>query len=159
VLLVGVEEGMFPSQQSTEESGRLEEERRLCYVGMTRAMEKLYICYAESRRIYGREMFHKPSRFIREMPAECLEEIRLRTQVSRPTQYGRFSQNEVQQSFDASGIKLGQRVLHPKFGKGSCSTSKGSASRAGCTDPVRRRRRQVAGDSVCQIGGDVTSYL
>ncbi|MGL6164043.1 MAG: 3'-5' exonuclease, partial [Aeromonas veronii] len=93
VLLVGVEEGMFPSQQSTEESGRLEEERRLCYVGMTRAMEKLYICYAESRRIYGREMFHKPSRFIREMPAECLEEIRLRTQVSRPTQYGRFSQN------------------------------------------------------------------
>jgi DNA helicase-2/ATP-dependent DNA helicase PcrA len=118
VLLVGVEEGMFPSQQSTEESGRLEEERRLCYVGMTRAMEKLYICYAESRRIYGREMFHKPSRFIREMPAECLEEIRLRTQVSRPTQYGRFSQNEVQQSFDASGIKLGQRVLHPKFGEG-----------------------------------------
>lgn len=118
VLLVGVEEGMFPSQQSTEESGRLEEERRLCYVGMTRAMEKLYICYAESRRIYGREMFHKPSRFIREMPAECLEEIRLRTQVSRPTQYGRFSQNEVQQSFDASGITLGQRVLHPKFGEG-----------------------------------------
>ncbi|MFB2751166.1 DNA helicase II, partial [Aeromonas veronii] len=118
VLLVGVEEGMFPSQQSTEESGRLEEERRLCYVGMTRAMEKLYICYAESRRIYGREMFHKPSRFIREMPAECLEEIRLRTQVSRPTQYGRFSQNEVQQSFNASGIKLGQRVLHPKFGEG-----------------------------------------
>ncbi|OCQ43777.1 DNA helicase II, partial [Aeromonas veronii] len=118
VLLVGVEEGMFPSLQSTEESGRLEEERRLCYVGMTRAMEKLYICYAESRRIYGREMFHKPSRFIREMPAECLEEIRLRTQVSRPTQYGRFSQNEVQQSFDASGIKLGQRVLHPKFGEG-----------------------------------------
>ncbi|MGL5327049.1 MAG: 3'-5' exonuclease, partial [Aeromonas sp.] len=118
VLLVGVEEGMFPSQQSTEESGRLEEERRLCYVGMTRAMEKLYICYAESRRIYGREMFHKPSRFIREMPAECLEEIRLRTQVSRPTQYGRFSQNEVRAIFDASGIKLGQRVLHPKFGEG-----------------------------------------
>ncbi|MGL5974741.1 MAG: 3'-5' exonuclease, partial [Aeromonas sobria] len=99
VLLVGVEEGMFPSPQSTEESGRLEEERRLCYVGMTRAMEKLYICYAESRRIYGREMQHSVSRFIREIPAECLEEIRLRTQVSRPTQYGRFSQNEVQQSF------------------------------------------------------------
>jgi DNA helicase-2/ATP-dependent DNA helicase PcrA len=118
VLLVGVEEGMFPSPQSAEESGRLQEERRLCYVGMTRAMEKLYICYAESRRIYGREMQHSVSRFIREIPAECLEEIRLRTQVSRPTQYGRFSQNEVQQSFDASGIKLGQRVLHPKFGEG-----------------------------------------
>ncbi|MGL4717086.1 MAG: DNA helicase II, partial [Aeromonas sp.] len=118
VLLVGVEEGMFPSPQSTEESGRLEEERRLCYVGMTRAMEKLYLCYAESRRIYGREMQHSVSRFIREIPAECLEEIRLRTQVSRPTQYGRFSQNEVRAIFDASGIKLGQRVLHPKFGEG-----------------------------------------
>ncbi len=65
------------------------------------------LSYAESRRIYGREMFHKPSRFICEIPTECLEEIRLRTQVSRPTQYGRFSQNVVQQSFDASGIKLG----------------------------------------------------
>ncbi|MFR9721600.1 DNA helicase II [Aeromonas diversa] len=119
VFMVGVEEGMFPSQQTTEEAGRLEEERRLCYVGMTRAMEKLYLCYAESRRIYGREMFHKPSRFIREMPAECLEEIRLRTQVSRPTQYGRFSQNEVQQSFAQSGFNLGQRVLHPKFGEGT----------------------------------------
>ncbi len=58
------------------------------------------LSYAESRGIYGREMLHKPSRFIREIPIECLEEIRLRTQVSRPTQYGRFSQNEVQQSFD-----------------------------------------------------------
>ena len=152
VLLVGVEEGMFPSQQSTEESGRLEEERRLCYVGMTRAMEKLYICYAESRRIYGREMFHKPSRFIREMPAECLEEIRLRTQVSRPTQYGRFSQNEVQQSFDASGIKLGQRVLHPKFGEGVVLNFEGVGPAEPGADPVRRRRRQVAGDGLCQIG-------
>ncbi|MGL5949123.1 MAG: 3'-5' exonuclease, partial [Aeromonas sp.] len=118
VFLVGLEEGMFPSQQSSEESGRLEEERRLCYVGMTRAMQKLYLCYAESRRIYGREMHHKPSRFIREMPSECIEEVRLRTQVTRPMEFGRFAPLEVQHSFDASGLSLGQRVLHPKFGEG-----------------------------------------
>lgn len=68
VFMVGVEEGMFPSQMSAEEAGRLEEERRLCYVGMTRAMQKLYITYAEMRRLYGQDKYHKPSRFIRELP-------------------------------------------------------------------------------------------
>ncbi|MGL4454582.1 MAG: DNA helicase II, partial [Plesiomonas sp.] len=66
VFIVGVEEGMFPSQQSAEESGRLEEERRLAYVGITRAMQKLTLTYAESRRVYGKEQFHRPSRFIKE---------------------------------------------------------------------------------------------
>ncbi|MGL6116431.1 DNA helicase II, partial [Plesiomonas sp.] len=78
VFIVGVEEGMFPSQQSAEESGRLEEERRLAYVGITRAMQKLTLTYAESRRVYGKEQFHRPSRFIKELPNECLEEVRLR---------------------------------------------------------------------------------
>ncbi len=74
VFMVGVEEGMFPSQMSAEEAGRLEEERRLCYVGMTRAMQKLYITYAEMRRLYGQDKYHKPSRFIRELPEGCLDE-------------------------------------------------------------------------------------
>ncbi len=73
VFMVGVEEGMFPSQMSAEEAGRLEEERRLCYVGMTRAMQKLYITYAEMRRLYGQDKYHKPSRFIRELPEGCLD--------------------------------------------------------------------------------------
>ncbi|MEZ9827446.1 3'-5' exonuclease, partial [Vibrio cyclitrophicus] len=77
VFMVGVEEGMFPSQMSAEEAGRLEEERRLCYVGMTRAMEKLYITYAEMRRLYGQDKYHKPSRFIRELPETCLDEVRM----------------------------------------------------------------------------------
>ena len=69
VFLVGMEEGIFPSQQSVEDAGRLEEERRLCYVGMTRAMQQLYLTYAESRRLYGRETYPRPSRFLREIPS------------------------------------------------------------------------------------------
>ncbi|GAA3709297.1 DNA helicase II [Oceanisphaera sediminis] len=118
VFMVGVEEGMFPSQQSAEESHRLEEERRLAYVGMTRAMSKLYISHAESRRLYGREMFHRPSRFIKELPADCLEEIRLKASVSRAVPNGRFSQDRVQETFNETGFRLGQRVAHPKFGEG-----------------------------------------
>lgn len=118
VFMVGVEEGMFPSQQSAEESQRLEEERRLAYVGMTRAMSKLYISYAETRRLYGREMFHRPSRFIKEMPNDCLEEIRLKASVSRAMPSGRFSHDRVRDAFNETGFNLGQRVLHPKFGEG-----------------------------------------
>ncbi|WP_115720448.1 DNA helicase II [Gallaecimonas mangrovi] len=114
VFLVGVEEGMFPSMQSVTDPDRLEEERRLCYVGMTRAMKKLYLCYAESRRLYGRDEFHTPSRFLREIPQECLEEVRVRTQVSRPvTQY-----QKSQEQFNETGLNLGQRVRHSKFGDG-----------------------------------------
>lgn len=118
VFMVGVEEGMFPSLQSAEESGRMEEERRLCYVGITRAMQKLYISYAESRRLYGKEMNHRPSRFIREVPEKYIEEIRLKTQIRQPTQFGRFSAGSEKVSFESTGYKLGQRVLHTKFGEG-----------------------------------------
>ena len=84
VFLVGMEEGLFPSQQSVDDAGRLEEERRLCYVGMTRAMQQLYLTYAESRRLYGRESYPRPSRFLREIPAEFLQEVRMRATISRP---------------------------------------------------------------------------
>ncbi|WED23334.1 DNA helicase II [Vibrio sp. JC009] len=126
VFMVGVEEGMFPSQMSAEEAGRLEEERRLCYVGMTRAMEKLYITYAEMRRLYGQDKYHKPSRFIRELPEECLEEVRMKAQVSRPASSGRFSQTSVKQNFNETGFNLGQRVKHPKFGEGTIINFEGS---------------------------------
>ncbi len=114
VFLVGMEEGLFPSQQSSDDIARLEEERRLCYVGMTRAMRQLYLTYAESRRIYGRESYPRPSRFLREIPAECMQEVRMRATVSRP--------QAVAKSIDlmAQGrqFKLGQRVGHAKFGEG-----------------------------------------
>jgi len=115
VFLVGLEEGLFPSQQSVDDTGRLEEERRLCYVGMTRAMQQLYLTYAESRRLYGRETYPRPSRFLREIPAELLQEVRVRATISRPV----TAVQARPAMFQAQGsYKLGQRVSHVKFGEG-----------------------------------------
>lgn len=129
VLLVGVEEGMFPSQMTNDEPGKMEEERRLCYVGMTRAKEKLYITYAESRRIYGQDKYHTPSRFIKEIPPACIEEVRLRTQVSRPVQ-NRFKQKNSHIAFESTGFLLGQAVNHPKFGDGIVLNYEGEGDHA-----------------------------
>ncbi|MDP1772641.1 MAG: DNA helicase II [Methylobacter sp.] len=115
VFLVGMEEGLFPSQQSVDDVGRLEEERRLCYVGITRAMQQLYLTYAESRRLYGRETYPRPSRFLREIPPEHLQEVRMRATVTRPV----TSVKPKAQSLQTEGkYKLGQRVSHAKFGEG-----------------------------------------
>ncbi|NOR81353.1 MAG: DNA helicase II [Methyloprofundus sp.] len=115
VFMVGLEEGLFPSQQSVDDIGRLEEERRLCYVGMTRAMKLLYISYAESRRLYGKENYPRPSRFLKEIPAEQLQEIRLRASVSKPVNAVRVPKP----TLGTSGrYQLGQRVRHEKFGEG-----------------------------------------
>ncbi|MDP5205955.1 exodeoxyribonuclease V subunit gamma, partial [Alishewanella sp. SMS9] len=126
VFMCGLEEGMFPSQQSGDDPTRLEEERRLCYVGMTRAMQKLYLCHAQSRRLYGPEHYPKPSRFLREIPDDCVEEIRLTTQVSRPAQLNRYSHAASHRAFENTGFKLGQRVLHEKFGEGTVLNYEGS---------------------------------
>ncbi|QSX37651.1 DNA helicase II [Shewanella sedimentimangrovi] len=128
VFMAGVEEGIFPSKLALEEGDRLDEERRLCYVGMTRAMEKLYITYAESRRIYGREDYARPSRFIKEIPPQYVQEIRLKAQVSTPLANNRFA--HAQQAFDDSGFRLGQRVMHPKFGEGAVTNYEGSGPQA-----------------------------
>jgi DNA helicase-2/ATP-dependent DNA helicase PcrA len=115
VFLVGMEEGLFPSQQSVDDVGRLEEERRLCYVGITRAMQQLYLTYAESRRLYGKETYPRPSRFLREIPPEHLQEVRMRATVTRPV----TSVQPKAQSLQTTGkYKLGQRISHAKFGEG-----------------------------------------
>jgi DNA helicase II / ATP-dependent DNA helicase PcrA len=112
VFLAGMEENLFPHRMSLEEPGRLEEERRLCYVGITRAMEKLVITYAESRRLHGGETFNTPSRFIREIPPGLLQEVRLHTTVSRPVS------SILQAQVPDTGLSLGQRVYHQLFGEG-----------------------------------------
>lgn len=117
VFLAGVEEGMFPSMMSQDDPSRLEEERRLCYVGMTRAMRKLVITYAETRRLYGQDKYHSASRFIREIPSQFVQEVRLRATVSRPV-YNRFDQAVTHETFNDSGFSLGQGVRHSKFGEG-----------------------------------------
>jgi len=115
VFLVGLEEGLFPSQQSVDDVGRLEEERRLCYVGITRAMKQLYITHAESRRLYGKETYPRPSRFLKEIPAEFIQEVRIRANVSRPVTAVKKKPSSIQQ---VGTYKMGQRVRHVKFGEG-----------------------------------------
>ena len=111
-----------------ESPNQLEEERRLCYVGITRAMKKLYLTYAESRRLHGSDVFNPPSRFIKEIPAEYIDEIRPRASVNVP--YKRTSQSSPMDFKEEIGIALGQKVLHPKFGQGIVLNYEGSGESA-----------------------------
>ncbi|SET58103.1 DNA helicase-2 / ATP-dependent DNA helicase PcrA [Marinobacter segnicrescens] len=127
VFLAGVEEGLFPHSMSLEEPGRMEEERRLAYVGITRAMKRLILTYAESRRLYGQEKFHALSRFVREIPADCIQEVRLRNTVTRPAMVSRPNEGLFDSApMEQAGFSLGQRVRHPKFGEGVVMNSEGS---------------------------------
>lgn len=124
VFMIGVEEGVFPSKQSHEEPKRLEEERRLCYVGMTRAMEQLIITYAEIRRQYGREEYHRASRFLNELPAELIDRLRSQSAFSVPDSSGPFS-DPIE---EARTFHLGETVYHPKFGAGTVLAMEGSGA-------------------------------
>jgi DNA helicase-2/ATP-dependent DNA helicase PcrA len=115
VFMSGMEDGLFPHQRSLNDPEGLEEERRLCYVGATRAMRQLFITYAEQRRLHGMDTFGAPSRFIAEIPEELVEEVRPRIQISRPVAAGRFRAPSEEL---APGVKLGARVRHKKFGEG-----------------------------------------
>ena len=125
VFLVGMEENLFPSQQSVDDVGRLEEERRLCYVGMTRAMQHLYLTYAESRRLYGRESYPRPSRFLREIPSELIQEVRVRATINYPVTPIQIKNSSLQVT---GSYKLGQRISHAKFGEGVVLQIEGSGA-------------------------------
>ena len=125
VFICGLEDGLFPHERSSDDLEGIEEERRLCYVGMTRAMRELYLSYAESRRLHGREHYGVPSRFLREIPAELLEEIRPRVQVSRA-----FAVPSERRADASAGLNLGQRVQHPSFGEGVVLDCEGSGPHA-----------------------------
>jgi DNA helicase-2/ATP-dependent DNA helicase PcrA len=129
VFLVGMEEGLFPHKLSRDEPGRMEEERRLAYVGMTRAMQRLTLCHAEVRRLYGEEKYTSPSRFISEIPAEYIEEVRMRGAVSAPAFRRQPAFNEFEQR-EEGGISLGSQVVHPKFGTGVVLNCEGSGAQA-----------------------------
>jgi DNA helicase-2/ATP-dependent DNA helicase PcrA len=126
VFLVGMEEGVFPAKRSIEEPGRLEEERRLCYVGMTRAMQKLVLTYAEVRRLYGREEYHQPSRFLRELPEELVDEIRVKARFQAPAMQKSLSSSA--SAAKEAGLRLGQTVSHAKFGQGVVLAVEGSGA-------------------------------
>lgn len=117
VFLAGMEENLFPHSMSMEEPGRLEEERRLAYVGVTRARNKLVLTYSESRRLYGEEKFNPVSRFVREIPTTTIQEVRLRNTVSRPVSFGSGTSTGAME--EAPEFQLGDLVSHPKFGEGT----------------------------------------
>jgi DNA helicase-2/ATP-dependent DNA helicase PcrA len=144
VFLVGLEEGLFPSEHSAFDADRLPEERRLCYVGLTRAMQRLYLTHAESRRIFGRTSYRDPSRFLSELPPEALEDVRPRISVSRPlyaapgpaivrrgpaaeaAETRRRSRAAAPVAGEDVPMRLGTRVRHPKFGEGTILRFEGS---------------------------------
>ena len=134
VFLVGMEEGLFPHKMSLEEPGRLEEERRLAYVGITRAMQRLVVSYAETRRLYGSETYNKVSRFVREIPAGLIEEVRLSNSVRQPFG-GAAPRGGLHASFATAAVpdtdlRLGQMVRHPLFGEGTILNFEGSGAQA-----------------------------
>ncbi len=119
VFIVGMEEEIFPSSRSMMDMERLEEERRLAYVGITRAKQKLTLCYAESRRLYAKEERHFPSRFLNELPKECVREVRIRGTVTRAYNQAMVGQLKQETLLSDSGWRVGQKVKHEKFGQGT----------------------------------------
>jgi DNA helicase-2/ATP-dependent DNA helicase PcrA len=131
VFMSGMEDGLFPHQRSIADPNGLEEERRLCYVGITRAKQTLYVTYAEQRRLHGMDNFSQPSRFIAEIPDEHVEEIRPRVQVSRPVRSMKHRSRAGSTAPGAElGIRLGQRVRHAKFGDGVILNCEGQGAHA-----------------------------
>ena len=140
VLMVGLEENLFPHQMSMEDQG-LEEERRLCYVGMTRAMKQLFLTHAEKRRLHGREHYHRPSRFLDEIPQELLNDLRPKPKVQwanpytpstthHDTGFDSHFDTEHHDDHDGEGMHLGQRVQHQHFGEGVITQMDGHGSHA-----------------------------
>ena len=136
VFICGMEENLFPHKMSMDDATQLEEERRLCYVGITRAMQKLYLTFAEVRQLYGSETFNSPSRFLRDIPSELVEEVRLKTNISRPTSYagnsypGNSNTPGSLAEDNDTGLRLGQRVNHQKFGEGVVLNFEGNGAHA-----------------------------
>jgi len=145
VFLCGLEEGLFPHAMSSQTTEDLEEERRLCYVGITRAMQHLYLSYAESRSMRGSTSFTRPSRFLEDIPKALIEDIRLRTPISKQTAFSptpphwgnksRFESNkpQINQSITKpqawvdpkASFKINQKVKHEKFGVGIVLANEG----------------------------------
>ena len=130
VFFGGMEEGLFPHRMSSEEPGRLEEERRLAYVGITRAMQELYLTYAESRRLHGQDSYNRPSRFLLEIPQDLLSEVRMKASTQGLFGSGYAGGGSSLMQEESNGMRMGQRVLHGKYGEGVVLQFEGNGERA-----------------------------
>jgi DNA helicase-2/ATP-dependent DNA helicase PcrA len=136
VIIAGLEEGLFPHSRSADDEAELEEERRLCYVGITRAQRRLVLTSAARRRVYGDYQSTEPSRFIDEIPPSLMETVPSAMSLSsanayaaprgdRWSGYGRRKKEETQYRYEdedqsvPGGLKVGLRVRHPTFGVGT----------------------------------------
>ena len=120
VFLVGMEEGLFPHSRTLDAPDELEEERRLCYVGLTRAMEKLFITHAHMRMIFGRTAANAPSRFLRELPSECISRRGESRETPKASTWARKAPVVLPQRDSVeSSFAPADKVVHPKFGDGT----------------------------------------
>ncbi len=132
VFLSGLEQGLFPHKNAIQnaQSSRLEEERRLCYVGITRARAQLHLSYAESRTLYGRTEPCSQSQFLTEIPASLVAHVRETKSAFDSSQLMRNYRHIETPQDDDETVYIGQRVQHKKFGEGMVIDLEGSGARA-----------------------------
>ncbi len=145
VFILGLEEGLFPHERSLTQPEAIEEERRLCYVGCTRARQRLYLLHAQRRHLFGRTQENLPSRFLAEIPdhlvhrdgdvvAAAEDEITVDYSYSQVPQRSRSAwRRPAAASADTSGFRVGQRISHPQFGAGIVRAVEGSGERTKLT--------------------------
>jgi DNA helicase-2/ATP-dependent DNA helicase PcrA len=164
VFLCGMEDGLFPHQRSITDVQGLEEERRLCYVGITRAMRHLYVTYAEQRRMHGVDSYGAPSRFIAELPAQLVEEVRPKVQVSRPrlrrahrpVPPSRAARPHAVPRTTPGSLRLGQRVAQEVREGGT--QRRGPGVECPCAGQLRAGRHQMADDGLRQPGNRLGAF-
>ncbi len=166
VFIVGLEEGLFPHENALSDKGGLEEERRLMYVAITRARQRLYLSHAQSRMLHGRTSFNLPSRFLDELPSACVKHLGARgfgsfspkkeAASAYSTRFSNtFNSENIIKSADTAlasknpgGIAKGQTVFHAKFGEGRVLAIEGVGddARAQVNFPAPRQQMAGAGD-------------
>ena len=133
VFITGLEEGLFPHEQSVTEPEGLEEERRLAYVAITRARHRLYLSHAQTRMLHGQTRYNIPSRFLEEIPQELMKWLTPRFSRQKPftPDFSRQTRTTLPRpARDVGGFRIGQNVMHPKFGPGVIIDAEGHGNDA-----------------------------
>ena len=161
VFITGLEEGLFPHQNSQREFGGLDEERRLMYVAITRARRRLYLSFAQSRMLHGQVSYAMPSSFLRELPDNLLHWITPKVAQRNAFAQSYTPQREMpvaallQRSATTSDWRSGQAVFHTKFGEGMIVNLEGNGADARVQVNFRKCRGEVAGAGICEADGDL----